>query len=496
MSLSFQAKVQYWNLFDISVLCPFYNRTHHHHFTEDMYRCDHRRCSDCKDTRSKVYELRFPFSETTGEIGFYVDKSNGRYVAVGAQLDPHNNLLPAQDTGPGNRTPWFKRRKWEEAEEVYILDNTDEGFRLLKEILGGDEDETFECLKVEYAVGQLFGSNESWMKEYLDSSPEATLFLQGVDSTGNTALHLAATEGCPEVVSLLLRYEIDVNATNSEGRTPLMEAALWGRLDNVLLLVQSGADTEARDGRGYSAVNFATQSQKNDDERYDRFERRLCKSPSSTFSIYNIHQRQTERRQIVTFLKEREASKVEIQNSLTKNDGIEEFKFVTSLERFSISLVKEFPVSRMTKTIACLMFPSTGKNKFPPIDAMSGWGHDSEEDQVVINSRSWTSNVMKLANYLDYHLPENVKKDHGSRGQHYACHAEKQLIAYFVNNHAVLGEDKWQLRDAVPPIMIQRAYILVSREVCRDCKNFLEVVNEVLNLDIQVKEVSSSKSVT
>jgi hypothetical protein len=420
-----------------------------------------------------------------------VDKSNGRYVAIGAQLDSNDNRLPAPGgSGVGNGVPWFKRRKWEEGKETHILDNTDEGFRRLKEVFGGDENEMSSCLKIKYAVSSLVRGNKTWLREYLDSSSEATLFLQGVDHMGNTALHLAACEGWPEMVGLLLRYNIDINPANAEGRTPLMETALWGRLDNVFLLLQYGANTEATDDQGNSAIDFATPSQKNDDERYDRFEHCLHIYPSKT---YDIHRRHTERRQIVSILGER-GSKAAVRNSLINDDGIEEFKFVTSLERRSIVLVKEFPVSKTSKVIARLTFPSTRKDKFIPVDAMSGWGHDDNgEDQVVIDGRSWTPEVMKLATFLNYHLRADSEKDHGLRGQYYACHAEKQLIAYFVNNHVVLGEDDWHLRKAIPPIMMQKVQIVVSRKVCQDCKTFLAFVNRVLKLDLQVKEVDNSK---
>jgi hypothetical protein len=63
--------------------------------------------------------------------------------------------------------------------------------------------------------------------------------------------------------------------------------------------------------------------------------------------------------------------KAVVRNSLIIDDSIEEFKFITSLEKLSIVLVKEFPISKTSKAIACLMFPSTRKDKFIPVDAMS-----------------------------------------------------------------------------------------------------------------------------
>ena len=66
----------------------------------------------------------------------------------------------------------------------------------------------------------------------------------------NTALIGAAGKGHTKVMKVLMRNDVDVNATGAGGTTALIEAARLGHADAVMLLVVSGADINAtqRDG--------------------------------------------------------------------------------------------------------------------------------------------------------------------------------------------------------------------------------------------------------
>ena len=74
-----------------------------------------------------------------------------------------------------------------------------------------------------------------------------TLLLRGVDpnaadSNGRTALNVALREESDKAFNSLLAYpQLDVNTANANGETPLMMAALKGRLEWVQLLVKRGA---------------------------------------------------------------------------------------------------------------------------------------------------------------------------------------------------------------------------------------------------------------
>ena len=64
------------------------------------------------------------------------------------------------------------------------------------------------------------------------------------DNEGNTPLHFAAQAGHVEIVSFLLNKvrTIQVDPINQQGFTPLMKAALQGRIKCSKLLLFSGKD--------------------------------------------------------------------------------------------------------------------------------------------------------------------------------------------------------------------------------------------------------------
>lgn len=83
------------------------------------------------------------------------------------------------------------------------------------------------------------------------------------DALGRTPLHLVATYGADRsVVAVLLERGADIDARDNYGDTPLHTAIASDRLDVLVILLENGADIEARDGFGHAPLHIATRASK------------------------------------------------------------------------------------------------------------------------------------------------------------------------------------------------------------------------------------------
>ena len=206
--------------------------------------------------------------------------------------------------------------------------------------------------------------------------------------------------------------------------------------------------------------------------------------------------------------------------------------------------IARFQISTPWKTVARLV----RGGRFPTIDAMSGWSH---AEGPYIHGRFSTLEVKILSLMIGYKLPASPEYDQGSPGMFNASHAEKQLVSYFVDKHVFLEQnfmseekieserqkirkdleiaidldpkfistdqlslkdfekllvrckDSWpqlstldsqsrlrKLYEVRPPIMLRDATILVSKEPCCDCQQFIGHVNRSLGLNIRVEYIT------
>jgi ankyrin repeat protein len=81
------------------------------------------------------------------------------------------------------------------------------------------------------------------------------------NSTGATPLHDAALAGNADLARLLIEKGAQVDARDGEsGATPLHHAASWGRAAVVRLLLEKGADPTLRNKSGKTPLDLAREA--------------------------------------------------------------------------------------------------------------------------------------------------------------------------------------------------------------------------------------------
>ena len=506
------ADVQWWDWTTVTVKCPFCSKLHTHGLGssyEATQRAPH--CGFRKKTSSLEYTFRYPFSKSCDTTTYEIDKVNKRYVALEAKspseaaattLEEDLSNLSVQDS-PSN-----VEHSWEEATEEITLDLTDPTLRNLHRAFGGDT--TFSMKRFDHVMHRMLCyGDKKCVQAFLDSSSDSGIFLRGCDPAGKTTLILAACEKYPDIVKLLLEYGANPNRLDFNERTPLMEAALWGRSDNVKHLLAYGAQKDLRDKEGSKAIDFAEVSDKNDEERFRR------SGAESEVYRENTFLANRDRKLIKCLLKDHKVDQV---RPLVDTFPHHFFLKTTPHHIKLLGPLADYPLSTKWKTIARL----ERGGKYPHVSAMSGWAHD--DNTIVVSGRDWTNDVMRVSYIVSHILGPVPGKDQGQPGRHNASHAEKQLIAYFISKHLFLTDETraggkksdllpqyeslQALRDAItesereesagplhelanrqPPIMTRRGIILVSKEPCVDCMKFQAAVNSTLSLDIRLQVV-------
>jgi len=86
------------------------------------------------------------------------------------------------------------------------------------------------------------------------------------DANGVRAIHYAAGDPDPALLRTLIVAGADINAKGRTGKTPVMEAARLGMLQNVRILVDAGAKLDVRDDLDRNVVMFGAMAKQSSPE--------------------------------------------------------------------------------------------------------------------------------------------------------------------------------------------------------------------------------------
>lgn len=277
--------------------------------------------------------------------------------------------------------------------------------------------------------------------------------IKHVNAEGNTGALFAATEEKgSKTLPWLHRHGCSIDLANHYGRTPLMEAALWGRLGTVQYLTQQrDVNFRLRDGNNMQAKDLAEDTSRNRKERMVR-SGGVYREPADA---------DTQRKQIQALLERldpplpnRPCTEPCRRTFFHRNpDG--------TLEIYGPRTLLRPPYGGMQKAFATL---DRGPN-YPLVNVMSGYTHTGWPN--VLNNAFWTNRAESLQEMLG--LP---------RLSRLASHVEPQLLAYILSRHSlemVEDENHRQALESVMPANSLRAVITVSkRDLCADCSTLYE----------------------
>ncbi len=101
------------------------------------------------------------------------------------------------------------------------------------------------------ALACYYGNNE--VAKYLIDR------VQNIDATSNygTPLMAATIKNNKELVTLLLKKDVNVNISDPNGTTALHYAVIFNFEEIAVLLIKAQADTTLKDNRGNSALDYA-----------------------------------------------------------------------------------------------------------------------------------------------------------------------------------------------------------------------------------------------
>jgi hypothetical protein len=492
-----KALVLRWNIQTLQARCPFCLYSHTHGYagplrgetvdpTKPGWKLrlhGTRRRSDCADV-DEGGDYTFVFPDTSDPVakgyGWEVNDGSSGFVAVdngGMVVVPINDWIDGRTLLPQYQNQPLDSADFDDAgAEMSSLADAANGLNL--EDSTGEEDP----YKTGDPVWDEMFSEPAWrQKFYMTCCAEMNIsqlemlhrrypndnFVGCVDYEGDNGSLLAASD---ENGLEQLRWHhgrgASITHANRYGRTPLMEAALWGRLEAVQYLASQIIDLDVRDGNEMRAVDLAANTARNTKEKTERLR----------FGNYReAPDADRRRRQIEELLKRLTPSPSETSASTSSNpQGTACFNrnHDGTIEVYRPQMLLQPPLGRDGRLQTQKAFATLDRGpNYPFINAMSGYSHAGWTN--VLDNSVWTDKADSLRASL------GLQRDIAA-----AAHVEPQLLAYLLDRHSLHTltdfTERRRLLEVMPTYSL-RAVITVSKlRFCHSCREMIGLFKERL----------------
>ncbi|KAH9205437.1 hypothetical protein DL95DRAFT_470590 [Leptodontidium sp. 2 PMI_412] len=348
-------------------------------------------------------------------------------------------------------------------------------------------------------------------KRRLELSEHSETLVQGKDPRdGKTALSCVCEEGHLEVVDLLCQHGADLESVDNEGLTPIMLATLNGHGKTAYYLAQLGASLFVMDNNGTTVIEMAkTAFQELNELEWSKATIPIYSSGmGSPDGMEQVEKRNAALRRI----KERKEGLrhvIDLYMALKPERNIQERALTERKEGNTFSIIQLNETHRPRVLFNKTLFETTmaKENKafafldrgrpFEHIQATAVSGYTAGEcgnDDGCLDRSLWTSRVMEYCKVIGHELQRVDQYGRTVSEISQACHAEKQLMAYFLWMHTTLDQDFEDSNDdgeiwgncyeigdlgtCKPNVASMKKDIYVSREPCRDCTRFQKRLHE------------------
>ncbi|TGO12581.1 hypothetical protein BTUL_0086g00570 [Botrytis tulipae] len=169
-------------------------------------------------------------------------------------------------------------------------------------------------------------------------------------------------------------------------------------------------------------------------------------------------------------------------------------------ERVHSFHLEKHGVRRAMKTVARLYVPKITPRPNAPklqiINSISGWDGrppETTHPSAFIPNKIWTQRVQTLCWATKYQLEPCDYADRGDPGRYNACHAEKQVLAYWLYNYVLSSRSanryaRWdkKFNEPIKPEYYEGLFIVVSTSLCDCCKRFFDHVATYYNISFTI----------